>query len=246
MCRGACCAGGRLGASGGGAGRSPGGARISDHERHVLGRNRGARRIAACRHERGERAVAELAGVRGAGCSGRPADRHAEDVPDPRRLLRHLPPRDLHAARRRDARSRVGAEQHQLPDRRLPQQLRRPDPGDGHAGQLPARPVRHQHLAEGSGCVLDRAAPRRLERDPARPARPSGGLLRGRRQQDRHPDLERPRRQLLRHEQRARAVVHRGLLLRSAERLLRPQRDDGRLVRLDPPHHGQPARRPRA
>src|SRR5262245_21192695 len=139
-----------------GAGRPSGNARICDPERHVLGGYGRAGRVSARPQDLAERSAGSRRPVVRGAAAGRfgPADRHGEDVPDPGRLLRDLPPRELHTAGRRDARGRVGAEQRHLPGRRLPQQLRRPDPGDGLAGQLPAEPVRHQHLAEGGGCVL--------------------------------------------------------------------------------------------
>ena len=56
--------------------------------------------------------------------AGRGAARRSEDLPDPRRRLRYLQARELHAQVRWRPHRGLGAEQPELPDRRLPQRRR--------------------------------------------------------------------------------------------------------------------------
>ncbi len=103
----------------------------------------------------------------------------------------------------------------------------------------------NEHLPEGVGCVQRAPDPGRHERRGAAAApRAASRLLRRRRRQDRDARLQRPRRQLLRHEQREPTHVHRRLLLVADQRLLRSQRDDDRRVRLAASNGGEPARQP--
>ena len=179
---------------------------------------------AARREERTSRARSEArATVRSANASARRAGhlggRRSEVLARPRRHEPAPVPEALHAARDREQHRRMGGERHRrhlhrdrLPGRRLPQRAAHAD--HGRAGELPDRPVRQQHLPEGIQRVQRAAVPRRIDRARCRrlvglPRR----LLRGGRRPHRRARGQRPRRQLLRHEQPEHVLVHRGVLL---------------------------------
>ncbi len=79
-------------------------------------------------------------------------------------------------------------------------------------GQLPDRPVRHQHVPDRVELVQRRASAGRQQRVPREAHGPPQGLLQGARGPHRHAHRQRPRRELLRQEQRDITAVHRGVL----------------------------------
>ena len=131
--------------------------------------------------------------------------------------------------------------QSQLPRRGLPQ--RGPHDGHGCPGRVLHRPVRQQHLPHRIEDLQRAARPGRHQLTRGGRTRPRPQLLRGRRRRHRRPHRQRPRRQLLRPEQHARVLVHRRVLLLRPERVLQPQRDDDRRLRLVAPHRSEPAER---
>ena len=112
---------------------------------------------------------------------------------------------------------------------------------------VPAQPVRHQHLAEGvqppSASPPSRDGSQRALLGPGSIADPTTirrataskiVTLVDNVRDDNFYDFG----------QRERELVHRRVLLEPAERVLRPQRDDDRRVRLAPPHRREPAEQP--
>ena len=120
-----------------------------------------------------------------------------------------------------------------LPQRRCAQRHR--------SGQLPDRSVRHEHVPDRVELVQRRASTDGSNAFLAKLLDLPKGYYNGARGPHRHAHRQRPRRELLRHEQRDITAVHRGVLHVLLRRPHQPVDHVGGFVRLDPPDGGEPA-----